>query len=414
MKHLYFIGIGGAGMAPLAEIAMERGALVRGSDRELNAKTAELAARGAVVYGEQRYENVPPDTELIVYSSAVAPDHPERRAGRDHGIPELRRGEFLGEITPAYEKLVAISGAHGKTSITALVVFILTRCGRHPGYLIGGMLPGFPPGAAGGDSEFFITEADESDGTHTRLRPWLGIVPNADDDHAWSVGGEARLRANFRTFAHQSTRLLYFADTVPGDWFADHPNAEAYTAADLGSEFNAFTGFQKRNAFLAVRAAELCGVPREAALAAARQFPGVARRMTLHRQSEQRVVIEDYAHHPKELAASLQFLRERYPEHHLRVIFQPHRYARLAKYLDELAAILATADSVWIPPVFAAWSESGEVDHHTLAARIGAKATAFDGSWEELAQRASDYGEDRPLLLAVIGAGDVEKVLASL
>ena len=413
MKKLYFVGIGGAGMAPLAAIALERGIAVVGSDRELNAKTAALSASGAVIYAGHRAEQLPEDADRLIYSSAVPPDNPERQRARDLGIPEIRRGEFLGLLTGHYPRTVAVSGAHGKTSITALLVHILRSCGRDPGYLIGGMVPGLPSGHAG-DGEVFITEADESDGTHTALHPWLGVVPNADDDHAWSVGGEAALRENFHRFARQCGRLLYFQDRVPPGWFTGHPAATAFATADADAAFPGLIGFQRRNAFLAAEAAVRLGVERAAAREAAAGFPGVARRMTVRRSEAALTVVEDYAHHPAEVNASLEFLRAKYPNWHIRVLFQPHRYARLQKYLEPLAAALRQADSVMVAPVFAAWSETGPIGGAELAARIGATAVYREGTWAELAAELLADRPRNPLLVAVIGAGDVERILPFL
>ena len=208
MRKLHFIGIGGAGMAPLAAIMLQRGAAVSGSDRERNAKTDRLAAAGATIHIGHRAEQLPPDAELVVYSSAVASDNPERREALRRGIPELRRGEFLARLAASYRRTAAVSGSHGKTSVTAMLVHILTRCGRRPGFLIGAAMQDGSPGAdAGRGDDLFITEVDESDGTHTLIHPELGIVPNVDDDHSWSVGGEEALHRNFRTFAENCRRL---------------------------------------------------------------------------------------------------------------------------------------------------------------------------------------------------------------
>ncbi len=413
-QKLHFIGIGGAGMAPLAAIALDCGCRVTGSDREASEKTAALARRGATVFSEQRAENVPADAEYSIYSSAVAFDHPERAAARALGIPELRRGEFLGVIARSFRRVAAVSGSHGKTSITSILSWILHETGCDPGWLIGGSVPGLPPGRRG-NGDIFVTEADESDGTHTALFPAIGIVPNADDDHAWSVGGEEALKRNFQTFAKQSKQLIYYRDRLPGDWFEGHPDALRLTAAFAADpQFDGFAGFQRTNTALAVEAAVRLGVDRKAALKAAAVFPGVERRMTVRHEGENVTVIEDYAHHPRELEQSLALLKERYPGYHLRVVFQPHRYARLAKYIDELAELLRGADSVLVTPVFAAWCEAGGVDSRELVKRVGDKAEYVEGTWEEIARKARAYDGPRKLLIAVIGAGDIEKVLPHL
>ena len=169
-------------------------------------------------------------------------------------------------------------------------------------------------------------------------------------------------------------------------------------------------GFQAWNAQLAISAAGRFGVAPERALALLDDFPGVARRMSGHYASERLLVYEDYAHHPAEVASSIAAFRGRFPRCHLRVVFQPHRYARLAKYLPELAAELGKADSVIVTPVFAAWSETGPVSGADLAAATGAKARYLEGGWPEIAQKALEYDGAAPLLLAVIGAGDIEQI----
>ncbi len=400
-------------MAPLATIALEQGVAVAGSDLELNDKTSALRAAGAVVFHGHRASQVPGDADGLIFSSAVPADNPERRRARELNIPEIRRGDFLSRLALAYRRTVSVSGSHGKTSVAALLTHILRNCGMNPGHMIGGAVPGMPSGHAG-DGDVFVTEADESDGTHTMLRSWLGVVPNADDDHAWSVGGEAALRDNFRRFARRCERLLYFADSVPHGWFAFHPHAEAYRLSDADAFPLALIGFQRRNAFLSVEAAVRLGVEREAAVKAAATFPGVVRRMTVRRSEAALTVIEDYAHHPAEVAASLEFLRTRYPGWHLRVLFQPHRYARLRKYLNVFAETLRRADSVVIAPVFSAWSGDGEVGGAELAARIGGVASYRDDSWEDLAAALLADRPAAPLLIAVIGAGDVDRVLPFL
>ena len=287
-KNLHFCGIGGAGMAPLARIALQSGLRVVGSDRELSEKTAGLAALGAVIHAGHRAEQLPGDCDLLIYSSAVPEDNPERAAARARGIPEMRRGEFLAEIAARYPVSVAVSGSHGKTSTTAMLVWILRKAGKKPGWLIGGKVPGLASGEAG-DGTLFVTEADESDGTHTLLHPTIGVIPNIEDDHAWSVGGRDRLFANFRTFAANCGQVIYTGEALAN--FFGRPGIAFDGAGPAG-----FTGFQKFDASLAAAAAEALGVPREQAFAALADFPGVERRMTVRHEAAGLTIVEDYAH----------------------------------------------------------------------------------------------------------------------
>jgi len=413
MERCHFIGIGGAGMAPLAGLLLERGVRITGSDLEENAKIAGLRSAGAVIRVGHAAENLPRDTELVVYSSAVTPENPEFALAQKLGIPCLRRGEMLAKFAAQYKRVAAVSGSHGKSSITAILAHILERTGHHPGYMIGAAVNGGGSSASNGEgNDLFITEVDESDGTHTFIRSFLGIVPNMDSDHAWSVGGVEQLHRNFGTFAAQAEHLLYYADPVSDRIFADHPDAERLNLPPVGFTLAGFHGFQARNVQLAVRAAELLGVPEAEALAAAKTFPGIGRRMHVCFDSAELVVMEDYAHHPKEVEAAISFLREQYPGRHVRIVFQPHRYARLEQYFGEFVRVLKAADSVLVAPVFAAWTETGKVDSRALADKLGAQTVSLP--WSSAAKVALKGLPAGPAVIAVLGAGDVNRILDDL
>lgn len=412
-EHIHFIGCGGAGMGPLALIMAARGVRVSGSDLVENKFTRMLRCAGAEVHSGHDAANLPGSATRVVYSSAVGGGNPELALARRRGLPVLRRGEMLAGLAASYRRPVAVSGSHGKTTITAMLAHIVRGAGIDCGYMIGGKLNSGDSSAAG-DGDIFITEVDESDGTHVCIRPWLGVVPNVEDDHAWSVGGEEQLFENFRRFGAQCRKLVYFDLPAPRRIFAGHPDAVTLNPDEPSFDPVGFGGFLGQDAALAVAAAAELGIEPGEARRILRSFPGVARRMTLHSAGPARTVIEDYAHHPAELKCSLELLRRRYPEHHLRVIFQPHRYARLEKYLDDFAALLKTADSVFIAPVFAAWVETGRIGSAQLAEKIGPKAVALDGGWNEQADRVLRDAPPAPLLLAVIGAGDVDRIIPEL
>ena len=207
MRKLHFTGIGGAGMAPLAELALLRGFSVSGSDESDSAKFRHLTQIGACTTLGHDAKNLPDDTELLVYSSAVPESNPERVKARQLGIRQCRRGEFLAEFAASFRRSVAVTGTHGKSSITSALVSILRQCGKNPGFMIGAEVAGMPSCAAG-DGDIFVTEADESDGTHKLLKNFLAIIPNIEDDHEWSLGGKAVLDENFRQVAKNSEKLV--------------------------------------------------------------------------------------------------------------------------------------------------------------------------------------------------------------
>jgi len=405
---IHFTGIGGAGMAPLAELALARRWQVSGSDSSDNPKCRHLTAIGANVAIGHKENNLPDDAELLVYSSAVPEENCERVKARRLGIREVRRGEFLAEFASGYRRCVSVTGTHGKSSITSALVSILRQCGQDPGFMIGAEVAGLPSCSAG-DGDIFVTEADESDGTHTLIKNFLAVIPNVEDDHEWSLGGREALDNNFRAVAENSQKLLYYASEKCDELFAGHPDAVRLT--QLPREFAGLYGFQAVNANIAAAAAEILGCSRQNALAAAGNYPQVSRRMNVVWQSETLTIIEDYAHHPTEVAAALHWMRCRYPEHHLRVLFQPHRFARLAKYFREFAGVLKAADSIFVAPVFAAWSESGPVDSGALAKEVN--GTAVTGSFENWSRTVMS-GLPPKCLIAVLGAGDIDQTLKFL
>ena len=408
--HIHFVGIGGAGMAPLAELLLERGETVSGSDIEFNAKCAALKSRGAVISVGHQESNVDSQVSVLVYTSAAAADNPELLRARALNIPCLRRGEYLAEFARRYRRTISVSGTHGKSSISAAIASILTRCGKNPGFMIGAAVSGMNSFANGQGDDLFVTEADESDGTHTALKNFIGVVPNVEDDHAWSLGGKAVLEKNFRTFAANSEILIYYASELCDRLFADHPHAIRLPA--MPDEFAGLHGFQAANAFIAVQAAVISGCDEAAAALAAADYPQVKRRMTVHFSDERHTLIEDYAHHPTEVARSIELLRLNYPGQPLLVVFQPHRYARLERYFEDFAQVLQTADQVIVVPVFAAWCESGKVGGSELAAAVRGKY--IESSWPEIAEDVFRMVPVSGGVVAVLGAGDVESVIAPL
>jgi UDP-N-acetylmuramate--alanine ligase len=353
---------------------------------------------------------------LLVRSSAVRNDNPEFAAGVAAGCPHLRRGELLATLATTSRRTVSVAGSHGKTSVTALLAHVLRESGLAPGFCIGGKVIGWDAPAAAGNGDLFICESDESDGTQIHLHSHLAVVVNLEDDHAWNFANEAELYANFAAYARQSKQLLHLDEPAAGRLFADHPNREPWLpgATDLAPFADLPWGpFQRHNAALVTAVAVRLGVPPEQAVAAARSFPGVARRMTVHRESPELVVVEDYAHHPTEVAAALAANRERWPRRHLKIVFQPHRHARLARYFHDFARELRKADTVVVTPVFAAWTEVGPASSADLAAAIGPHAGFTELPWPALARKLA-AAIAPPETIAILGAGDVDQVIPPL
>ncbi len=417
--RLHFIGCGGVGMAGLAAIALERGARVSGSDLKDSPGLERLRAAGAVIHlghGERflpRVDTSHAPPPIIVYSSAIPKDNPELARARAEGWECHRRGEFLAMIAGEYRRAVAVAGSHGMTTVTSMIVHIVRECGAVPGFMIGGLPTGWSASAAAGDGDIFVTEADESDLTFELIKAAVAVVTNVEDDHAWSVGGEKPLFEAFVRFGRKAGTLIYGQDPATSALFDGISSGKPLDAVNASARFAgqaSWGPFQRQNASLAAAAAVELGFPPGQVDRAVRSFKGVERRMSVRGEGPGFRVIEDYAHHPTELKAALAALREMHPGMRLRMVFQPHRYARLERYFASYVEILKTVDRSVVLPVFAAWVEKGLLDSKALAEAIGPTAEYLEGEWAHIAARLlADV--KKPEVLAIIGAGDTDELV---
>lgn len=414
---VHFIGCGGVGTAPLMRIFHQKGFHVSGSDLKANKETEALQNLGLPVFiGEHNAQHLPDAKKLLLVHTSAADDaNPEIKEAKNRNAVILRRGKALAELTQLYDKVISVSGSHGKTSVTAMLAYVMLKLGTNPGYLIGGAVPGMIAGDAG-NGNYFITEADESDGSHTWLDSHIGIVTNVEDDHVWSLGGWDVLQENFRIFARRSDTLLYYANTCTDELFRTHKKniritQQEFTPETIFSEqINRTKGaFQLQNLYTVLRTLEHLGFSRENILTALEHFPGVDRRMSVRLDTPELRIVEDYAHHPTEVRESLKAMRKINPDKRMIVVFQPHRYARLERYFDEFVKELSAADLLFIQPVFAAWTGNGKYTSDDLAA--AAKGIALHGTMEEMAKKVQNHLKHGDLL-CVLGAGDGKDLIS--
>ncbi len=409
--HVHFIGCAGAGTRPLATIFVELGFPCSGSD------LLPVQIDGMTVFQGHAAENLPQGDFplLVVYTSAASADNPELTEARKRGAVMMRRGEALAHLGTMFEHTIAVAGSHGKTSVSAMIAHTLLELGEAPGFLIGGAVTGWSTAGRAGNGRLFVTEVDESDSTNALFRAGTAVVTNIEDDHSWSVGGTEKLYQSFVTFAEKASHLIYVEGENTDSLFSYLPSERLVRDLPAWDFPEHWGGFQKLNAvtaFAAVR--RVTDKTDDEIRNALFAFPGVERRMSLRFDNGKYRIIEDYAHHPTELRVSLSALRETNPNRRMIVIFQPHRYARLKKYLAEFAAVLKTVEGpIFIPPVFAAWTDSSDVDSSTLASAIGANAHAISGTWLSMAEKVAETAENGDLI-AVIGAGDVKEIIALL
>lgn len=418
----HFIGCGGVGMSGLAAIAIEKGARVSGSDLKDGPALERLRSMGADVSVGHNGRFLPKASlsggqpPIAVYSSAVPKDNPELLKARAEGWECHRRGEFLALLASQYDRVVAVAGSHGKTTVTSMIAHIVGRSGFAPGFMIGGTPTGWKAAAAAGDGRVFVTEADESDLTFELIDADVAVVTNVEDDHAWSVGGEKTLFEAFARFGRKAKTLVYGRTPATDSLFdgiASMRPIDLAAASKSFEDMRSWGAFQRQNAAVAVAAATEIGVPAESAARTVRTFEGVERRMSVRWSGEGLCVIEDYAHHPTELKAALAAIREVHPDGRLRVVFQPHRYARLERYFNDYVEILRGVDRVVVLPVFAAWVEKGSLDSKSLADAVGPKAEYLEGGWMDVATKLL-AGVEKPEVLAIVGAGDTDSLVREI
>jgi UDP-N-acetylmuramate--alanine ligase len=356
-RRVHLVGIGGAGMSAIASVLLESGEQVTGSDRAHSLYTAELEKRGVVIEYMHRAENVA-GADLLVASSAVPDDNVELQAALALGIPVKRRAEFLGELTRGY-RTIAIAGTHGKTTTTGMIAWVLEQDGRSPTFIVGGMLPDLSGNARHGTGRDFVIEADEYDHTFLGLHPDVAVVTNVELDHPDCYPTFEAFQDAFAQFSQQVESMLFVCKDDPGALALEPAHAKRMTYgldpdADLhaedirvntagGSDFLVLRGSETiglvrtrlpgdhnvRNALACLAVCDYLGVEFRVVREALTNFHGAERRFQLKGQAAGVTVIDDYAHHPTEIRATLSAARQRFPQGQIWVVFQPHTYSRL-------------------------------------------------------------------------------------
>jgi len=403
-RRLHFIGIGGAGMSGLALVCHRLGAAVSGSDRADSSYMERLRAAGLEPVVGHDAANLPEGAEVVV-STAIGEDNPELRLARERGLPVAHRGELLAELC-GEKRLIAIAGTHGKTTTTAMLAWALRELGADPAFFVGGEAPGLGPGGATanagwGEGEWVVAEADESDASFLELKPEIAVVTNVEMDHHSRWGSLAELRAAFDSFAASAGRVAEFDAGPPGP-------AELELA--VPGRHNLL------NARAAIAAAEAGGFDPQRVAAALATFPGVVRRLELKGERGGARVYDDYAHHPTEVRAALEALREMAPAR-LVVAFQPHLYSRTRALAEQFGAALALADEAVVLDVYAAREEpvgeligvSGLDVARAAADRMGGRRVVWAPDLDA-AREALESRLEPGAVLVTIGAGDVFRV----
>jgi UDP-N-acetylmuramate--alanine ligase len=442
--NIHFVGIGGIGMSGIAELLLNLGYRVTGSDLQKSEITDRLQGLGVEIKYGHRPENVADDVDVLVYSSAVRRDNPEVVAAEDRMVPVIPRAEMLGELM-RMKYSIAVAGSHGKTTTTSMISMILAAADWDPTIVVGGKLKALGSNAKLGRGECLVAEADESDGSFLRLIPTVAVVTNIDPEHLDHFGTLETLKDAFADFLD---RLPFFGFAV---LCLDHPNVQDllpgvkrrvitygysrqadYVIGDLekGWLYVAFTPHIKgeqmekirlnvpgdHNAANALAAVAVCselGVPYKKIKEGLESFSGVARRFELKGEKDGAILVDDYGHHPEEIKHTIQAARDVAKDRRLVVIFQPHRYTRTRDLFREFTMAFNDADVLVVMEIYAAGEDpiegiTGEGVYEGIKEH-GHREIYLQSSIDDAVNFLDDFSRRGDMILT-LGAGDVYRV----
>jgi UDP-N-acetylmuramate--alanine ligase len=451
IRCVHFVGIGGAGMAGIAEVLINLGYRVQGSDLKVGATTARLTALGAVVHEGHAVEHLG-NADVVVVSSAVAKNNPEVVGAHQRRIPVVARAQMLGELM-RFRYGIAVAGTHGKTTTTSLIASVLAEAGLDPTFVIGGRLASAGANAKLGAGEYLVAEADESDASFLHLQPMIAVVTNIDADHLGTYGGDiGRLKQAFLEFLHNlpfyglavlctddaNTRELIpelgrrvvtygFGERADVRVVAVEPHGlqTEFTVAEGGNEqryrLNLPGAHNVTNALAAIAVANELGIPPDAVRAAFERFAGIDRR--LQRLGSARTAagpvtfVDDYGHHPTEIAATLAAAHDAWPGRRIVVVFQPHRYTRTRDLLDDFARVLAGVEALVLTEVYSAGEEAiTGADGKALARAVRARGAVEPVFIEDLSELPAVLGNILRAddVVLTLGAGSIGGIAPTL
>ncbi len=455
INRLHFIGIGGAGMGGIAEVVANLGYSVSGSDLSENAMTRRLQGLGVTVYKGHKAEQVA-GADVIVVSTAIDASNPEIIAAREQRIPIVRRAEMLAELM-RFRQGIAVAGTHGKTTTTSLTTSLLVEGGMDPTYVIGGKLNSSASNSKLGTGEYLVAEADESDASFLYLQPMIAVVTNIDEDHMSTYGGDfSKLKQTFIEFLHHlpfyGLAVLcvddeYVREILPEVsrpvvtyGFGDDADLQATDVRFDGTQSH-FTVHRRRgergslditlnlpgrhnvlNALAAIAIASELDVSDEAIVAGLHKFDGVGRRFQQYGDisfavGKKATLVDDYGHHPREMKATLEAVRNAWPTRRLVQVFQPHRYTRTRDLFEDFAQVLSETDVLVLMDVYAASEQPiPGADGRALARAIrirGKVDPIFVTDVEDVPGVLKHILQDGDVILTQ-GAGSVGGLAASL
>lgn len=421
ITRIHMIGVGGIGMSGLARLFLHEGKQVSGSDRAPSAITDALEKEGIRFFPSQEAANLDEGIDVVVYTEAMAEDHPEMEAARRLGVPMMNYFEALALVANQYY-LIAVAGSHGKTTTTAMLIDILEEAGFDPSAIVGSLRSRTGSNYRAGKSKYFIVEACEYRRDFLHLKPDVLVITNIEAEHLDYYTDLADVQAAFRELAEKVPRDgALIAQTAD-------PNVSPVVAGlsttvlnykhhlDLTLQLTQPGLHNRMNAAAAAAAAAFLGIEEKVVKEALEHFVGTWRRFEYKGDVNGAPVHDDYAHHPTEIAAAIAGAREKYPNKRLTVVFQPHMYSRTHALLDDFIDVLAKADRVVLIPIYAAReaNESGVTSEQIAEALVlrGVEAVYFHTRDAARLHVKETVGSDDAVL--VCGAGDVTSIATML
>lgn len=442
--RIHLIGIGGISMSGLAEILLQEGFSVSGSDTKKSPLTTNLEKRGARIYYGQCADNISDDIDCVVYTAAIHEDNPEFAEVLSRGIPILSRAELLGQLMKNYRTPIAISGTHGKTTTTSMLSHVLLEADLDPTISVGGILKSIGGNIRVGCSDVFLTEACEYTNSFLHLHPLISVILNIEEDHLDFFKDLDDIRSSFRQFAEllPENGILVVNGEIPGhanlfeglgcrvvtygpseefDYYSANPSYDSngLVSFDLmkkgvcqGRISLSVTGDHNvSNALAAIAVSETIGIPMDQIQRGLHSFTGTDRRFEYKGTFQGVTVIDDYAHHPTEIAATLKAARH-YPHNQLWCVFQPHTYTRTKAFFQEFATVLSHTDHLILADIYAA----RETDTLGVSSQALAQAASEQGadayyfpSFSEIQDFLKSHCAEGDLVITM-GAGDIVSV----
>ena len=430
---IYFLGIGGIGMSALARYYHSLGYTVAGYDHTPSPLTRQLEHEGMAIHYEDQPELLPALIDFVVYTPAVPKDLKEFEALRQNNIKIMKRSEALGKISEQHFTL-AIAGTHGKTTTTAMTAHILNACGKNTTAFIGGIANNFGSNLllGQGTDSIMVVEADEFDRSFLRLKPAISVINSIDADHLDIYGDRQHLVKSFNEFAQLTEKQLIVKEglEIDGESLRFGFDEGNDYRADIINSGNGITDFvitgegktteirlpmagrhNVLNATAAFVAARQVGIAADDIAKALATFKGVKRRFDIRVNNGRHCYIDDYAHHPEEIRACLQAVRDAFPSKKLTLVFQPHLFSRTRDFMDEFAQILSQADELVLLDIYPAREKPIEgITSGTLLEKV----VLADKKLCPKTELVSLIDSERPELLVTMGAGDIDRFVEPL